>query len=327
MAVFTEVAFTEGESWFAKHYDHLGRLKGLQGISSGIENSNFFIQVEDQSGQKTEYVLTLFERLTSEQLPFYLNLMEHLAKKDIKVPAPIRNRENQLLSQLKNKPATIVTKLKGSSKLKPEATHCALVGDMLARMHLAGMDFPMHQPNLRSLGWWQETVPTVLPYLQKQQQELLLSELKTQSDFFQSANYSLLPSGPSHCDLFRDNVLFDEVHGEDQLGGFFDFYFAGTDKWLFDLAVTTNDWCIDLTNGELQSDRYQALINSYQLVRPLSDAEMKAWPLMLRAAALRFWISRLWDFYLPRDAALLTPHDPTHFERVLIARRNQEFTV
>jgi homoserine kinase type II len=253
--------------------------------------------------------------------------MEHLAKKAIKVPAPIPNCEHQLLTTLKNKPATIVTKLKGSSKLKPDSTHCALVGDMLAKMHLAGMDFPMHQPNLRSLPWWQETVPTVLPYLQKQQAELLINELQEQTDFFQSANYSLLPAGPSHCDLFRDNVLFDHVDGEDQLGGFFDFYFAGTDKWLFDLAVTVNDWCIDLSNGQLVSDRYQALTNSYQLVRPLSDAEKKAWPMMLRAAALRFWISRLWDFYLPRDASLLTPHDPTHFERVLQARRNQEFTV
>lgn len=327
MAVFTEVTLAEAQAWFAKHYEHLGRLRGLQGISSGIENSNFFIQVENESGQTIEYVLTLFERLTSEQLPFYLNLMEHLAKKGIQVPAPIRNQKNQLLSPLKNKPATLVTKLKGGSKLNPDPTHCALVGDMLAKMHLAGMDFPMHQPNLRSLPWWQETVPTVLPYLQKQQAELLVNELQAQTDFFESASYSLLPGGPSHCDLFRDNVLFDHTDGEDQLGGFFDFYFAGTDKWLFDLAVTVNDWCIDLSNGQLVSDRYQALINSYELVRPLSAAEKKAWPMMLRAAALRFWISRLWDFYLPRDAALLTPHDPTHFERVLQARRNQEFTV
>ena len=135
----------------------------------------------------------------------------------------------------------------------------------------------------------------------------------------------MLPQGASHCDLFRDNVLFDPKGStdtsNDQLGGFFDFYFAGTDKWLFDLAVTVNDWCLAENKQDLDPARFDALMKAYQSVRPLTKEEQASWPLMVRAAALRFWVSRLWDFYLPRDAQMLTPHDPTHFERILLSRR------
>jgi homoserine kinase type II len=192
---------------------------------------------------------------------------------------------------------------------------------MLARMHLAGEDYNRSQPNLRGLAWWNDTTPVIRPYLNEEQDRLLQSELAFQNHIAKSAAYQALPKGPVHADLFRDNAMFE---GE-KLTGFFDFYFAGNDAWLFDLSVSMNDWCIDLNSGEHAPDRALAMLNAYQEVRPLRPAERQLMPAMLRAGALRFWISRLWDFYLPRDAAMLKPHDPTHFERVLRARLTSPF--
>lgn len=318
MAVFTAVSQAEIEHWL-QDYD-LGSIIDFRGIASGIENSNFFLTTE-RDGTTHQYVLTIFERLTFEQLPFYLYFMQHLHAAGIAVPAPMASRDGAILRTLKGKPATIVTRLPGASDLAPGPLHCAQVGEMLARMHLAGVDYDRHQPNLRSLPWWEQTVPQILPFIDSDKQALLQAELSHQQRFFGSADYAALPAGPCHCDLFRDNVLFQTAaDGTSQLGGFFDFYFAGVDKWLFDLAVCVNDWCIDLPTGTLDEARVDALLQAYAAVRPLSDAERRHWPDMLRAAALRFWISRLWDFYLPRDAHMLQPHDPAHFERILRAR-------
>jgi homoserine kinase type II len=242
--------------------------------------------------------------------------MKHLAEKGIPVPNPAANRDGDILHTVANKPAAVVNRLSGKSQLAPEAVHCSAVGDMLARMHLAGEDFNRSQPNLRGLPWWNETVPVVLPFLNQSQSVLIKSELAYQNHIAQSAAYQALPKGPVHADLFRDNVMFEN----ETLTGLFDFYFAGVDTWLFDLAVCLNDWCIDLATGQHDAKRANALLKSYQSVRPLGRAERKLLPAMLRAGALRFWISRLWDFHLPRDADMLVPHDPTHFERVLRAR-------
>jgi len=318
MAVFTTVSPDEIASWLLDY--NLGEMRDLRGIASGIENSNFFLTME-QDGVTREYVLTIFERLTFEQLPYYLHLMAHLAAHDIRVPAPIPGRDGEILRALKGKPATIVTRLPGGSQLAPGVGHCAQVGDMLARMHLAGQSYPRQQPNLRSLPWWQQTEGEILPFLDAGQQALLREELAHQTAFFGGADYAALPGGPCHCDLFRDNALFEDGSaGQEKLGGFFDFYFAGNDKWLFDLAVTVNDWCIDLASGALDAARGQALLRAYHAVRPLGPIEAQHWRDMLRAGALRFWISRLWDFYLPREADMLQPHDPTHFERILRRR-------
>jgi homoserine kinase type II len=319
MAVFTPVSLEDVNAWLSQNYQ-LGTATQIKGINSGIENSNFFLTTE-KNGKTTEYVLTLFERLSKEQLPYYLELMEHLAIKGICVPAPVRDNQANILGFLNGKPATIVSRLAGVSRLQPQLEHCEAVGEMLAKMHLAGQDFHLSQPNLRSLSWWQDTIPQIEAHLDADQKNLIQSELNDQTAFFESDVYAQLPAGPSHCDLFRDNVLFDPSSGKDQLGGFFDFYFAGNDKWLFDLAVTVNDWCIDLSTGQIDTARYTGLLKQYQLARPLSQAEQASWAMMLRAAALRFWVSRLWDFYLPREAQMLTPHDPTHFERILRERR------
>ena len=321
MAVYTEVSFDEAASLVARL--GLGELTGLHGIRSGIENTNYFA---DTAGGR--YVLTVFERLTFEQLPFYLHLMKHLSERGIPVPGPKADAGGAILHTLQGKPAAVVDCLRGSHRLAPDAAHCAQLGAMLARMHLAGADFPMQQPNLRGLGWWTETVPVVLPFLNAGQRTLIESELAFQQQLAASAAHAALPCGAIHADLFRDNAMFDRApSGEpdespagDVLTGLFDFYFAGVDSFGFDIAVCLNDWCIDLASGRLDEARAAALVGAYAAVRPLTSGERRLLPALMRGAALRFWISRLWDLHLPRDAALLTAHDPGHFERVLRAR-------
>lgn len=309
MAVFTEVGFDDAAALMARL--GIGPLESLKGIASGIENTNYFADTA-----KGRYVLTLFERLSAEQLPFYLHLMKHLAGKGIPVPDPQADASGEILHALCGKPASVVDRLAGGHQLAPDALHCEQVGAMLARMHTAGTDYPRFQPNLRGLDWWTDTVPVVLPHLAAGQAELLQSELAFQQHLASTPAYASLPRGPVHADLFRDNVMFDGH----RLTGFFDFYFAGVDTFLFDIAVCLNDWCIDLDTGRLDADRATAFVAAYHRERELSSSERRLMPALLRAGALRFWISRLWDFHLPRDAAVLKAHDPTHFERVLRQR-------
>jgi homoserine kinase type II len=309
MAVFTEVSFDEAASLVSRL--GIGELTTFTGITAGIENTNYFADTT-----RGRYVMTVFERLSFEQLPFYLQLMKHLALRSIPVPDPQADAEGALLHRLKGRPAAVVNRLPGRHHLAPDTAHCASVGEMLARMHLAGADFALHQPNLRGLAWWEETVPLVLPHLSDEQRELIASELAYQQHLAASAQYAGLPRGVIHADLFRDNVMFED----DALTGFFDFYFAGVDTFLFDIAVCLNDWCIDLESGGLEDERALGFVAAYDAVRPLTGGELRLLPAMLRAGALRFWISRLWDFHLPRDATMLKPHDPAHFERILRER-------
>ncbi len=323
MAVFTEVSPAQAQALL----DHLklGTLSSLRGIGAGIENTNYFVDCTQGDGHLQRYVLTLFERLTAEQLPFYLRLMQHLAQRGVPVPEPHADATGEILFQVAGKPAAIVDRLHGGHQLAPDAFHCSQVGATLAQMHLAGRDFDMRQPNLRGLAWWREVAPQILPFLDAPQAELLKSELAYQQQLAGSAEFAAiqkLHSGPIHADLFRDNVMFEpgEGPGRERLTGFFDFYFAGCDTWLFDLAVCLNDWCIDLTTGVLIEERAAVFVAAYEGVRPLSGAEHRLLPALLRAAALRFWVSRLFDLHLPREASLLKAHDPRHFERVLRER-------
>jgi homoserine kinase type II len=306
MAVFTPVTLEQIIPWAARF--PIGTVRSIKGISSGIENSNFFL-----SAERGEFVLTIFEKLSFEQLPFYLHLMRHLAERGVSVPAPIASDRDEIINALHGKPAAVVTRLDGDWVPAPAPVHCREVGAMLAKMHVAAQDYPLYQPNLRGLEWWRETTPVVLPYIPEEAQQLLRAEMHFQEAFAASDVYDALPNGPIHADLFRNNVMFD---GE-RLSGFFDFYFAGCDTWLFDVAVTVNDWCIALDTGASDPVRVRALLDAYAGVRPFTDEERRAWPAILRAAALRFWLSRLFDYYLPREAQMLTPHDPTHFERIL----------
>lgn len=326
MAVFTEVTAEQAAAFIAPL--GVGQLQSLRGIQAGIENSNYFLTTD-----RGEYVLTLFERLSFEQLPFYLRLMQHLARKGIPVPEPRADVHGEILFALNGKPAALVDKLAGRHQLAPDVHHCEQVGAMLARMHLAGQDFGLSQPNLRGLSWWTETVPVVLPFVTESQRALLSEELAYQQALAASAAFAALPRGPVHADLFRDNVMFvggapaadgedgvEPLTGRERLSGFFDFYFAGVDTFLFDLAVCLNDWCIDLDSGRMVEERAAAFVRAYAAERALDSNEQRLLPALMRAAAFRFWLSRLWDVHLPREASLLKPHDPTHFERVLRER-------
>jgi homoserine kinase type II len=239
-----------------------------------------------------------------------------LAACGIPVPDPALDASGAILHKVKGKPAAVVNRLRGSSQLQPAQAHCAQVGGTLARMHLASQSFELQQPNLRALPWWNETLSAVLPHVTAEQRSLLLGELAYQNHVQASSAFKALPVGVIHADLFRDNVMFEG----DELTGFFDFYFAGCDTFLFDISVCMNDWCIDLATGQHDAARAAAFVSAYEAVRPLTAQERRLLPAMARAGALRFWISRLWDFYLPREASLLKAHDPTHFERVLRQR-------
>lgn len=284
------------------------------GLARGVENTNYFVDTD-----RGAYVLTLFERLSEEQLPFYLFLMKHLASRGLPVPGRLPMRCGHLVHRLKDKPAAVATRLQGASELAPTVAHCRELGGMLARMHMAVRDYDQSQRNLRGLAWWNETAPSLLPFLDDGQRALMVEELAVQNriaESAESADSAALPRGPIHADLFRDNAMFLG----DRLSGILDFYFAGCDSFLFDVAVCLNDWCIEWDTGRHHRERAGALLLAYQAVRPLEDAERRLLPGLQRAGAFRFWISRLWDFNLPREAAVLQAHDPRHFERGLRER-------
>jgi homoserine kinase type II len=305
MAVFTAVSEDELRRWLQSYA--VGSLVEYAGVASGIENTNFFVTT---TGGR--YVLTLFEKLTRGEIPFYLNLMAHLARRGVPSPAPVADDRNRLWNELNGKPAALVARLHGRAVTRPTAAHCAKVGTMLAHMHLAGQNFDMKLANPRGPRWWRATAPAVKPFLDGAQAKMLDDELA-----FQFAHrLPELPRGVVHADLFRDNVLFTD--GE--ISGVIDFYFAGDDALLFDLAVSANDWCVDAA-GELDAARTRALLGAYHAGRPLTSAEHAAWPLLLRAAALRFWLSRLYDRHVPRPGEIIHPHDPQQFGRILALRR------
>jgi len=314
MAVYTEVSFSQAAALLERL--RLGRLSALEGCPGGIENTNYFATTD-----QGDYVLTLFERLGFEQLPFYLRLMKHLAQSGVVVPEPAGDASGNLVHPMQGKPAAVVNRLRGACELQPGPAHCAQVGTALARMHLAGRSFGMAQAHLRGLAWWNETVPLVLPHADAGQSALLQSELDHQNALARTADWAALPRGPIHADLFRDNVMFETTSdGTPRLSGFFDFYFAGVDTLLFDIAVALNDWCVNLPHAQANVDLSRAFLAAYHQVRPLCAEERRLLPDALRAAALRFWISRLWDWHLPRQASMLKPHDPGRFESALRQR-------
>jgi homoserine kinase type II len=314
MAVFTDVSLDDAHALVAPL--RIGYVTSLRGITAGIENTNYRLDT-DQGG----WILTVFERLSFAQLPFYLELMRHLAKQGLPVPYPqARHDTGVILLTLHGKPAAVVNRLPGDHVLAPNEHHCAQLGEMLARMHMAGRDFPLTQPNLRGLSWWTQIVPTLHRHLSLAQDELITTELAFQQGVAASAAAHAVPRGPIHADLFRDNVMFEGVPGFERLTGVFDFYFAGVDSFLFDLGVCLNDWCVDLETGRLVETRAAALVSAYEAVRPMDSTEHRLLPAAMRAAAFRFWVSRLWDWHQPRDAKMLNALDPTHFERVLRER-------
>lgn len=310
MAVYTEVTFEDAAALVDSI--GLGALESLAPCKGGIENTNYF--ADTAAGR---YVVTVFERLRADELPFYLQLMKHHADHALPVPRPHPDARGSLVLELAGKPAAVVDRLPGEHHLAPDADDCAAVGRVLARLHASARDFAPAQPNLRGLAWWGETVPVVVPHLADEQAALMADELAYQRHLAASSAYATLPRAAIHGDLFRDNVMFVDR----ALAGVFDFYFAGIDTLLFDIAVALNDWCIDLASGRLDEDRASAFVAAYESERPLEPAEVRLMPALMRAAAFRFWLSRAWDQHLPREAVVLTAHDPDHFERVLLQRR------
>lgn len=304
MSVYTKVEDAELAAWL-RQYD-VGDVLQLRGIAAGIENTNYFLDTV-----RGRYVLTIFERLAAHDLPFYLRLMTHLSERGIPCPLPIPTLAGGLMADFKGKPAALVTRLSGATLTEPSKAHCAAVGAVLADMHLAGSSYEGHLENPRGARWWQATAPQVMPFLGDEARALLQNEL----DFQAAHRNNALPRGPIHADLFRDNVLFD---GE-RLTGVLDFYFAGVGTLLFDVAVTLNDWCVE-TDGHINRGRANAFLGAYAQRRPFADMERQSWAVMLRAAALRFWLSRLFDFHLPRPGELVHAHDPEHFRRILQKR-------
>ncbi|GHT84140.1 homoserine kinase [Betaproteobacteria bacterium] len=304
MSVFTAVDDAALARWLETYA--VGHLLDCHGIATGVQNSNFFVTTT-----LGRYVLTLFEDIPRVELPYYLYLMAHLARHGLPVPAPIANRDGEYLSTLAGKPAVLVSRLSGASLTTPTPAHCARVGAMLAGLHLAGESYGRRQPHPRGAHWRETSAARVRPYLPAEDAALLDAELAYQA----RVDLARLPAGAIHADLFRDNVLW----ADDLIGGVIDFYFAGHDALLFDVAVTVNDWC-GAPTGELDPERTTALLDAYAAERAFSPAETEAWPAMLRAAALRFWLSRALDFHLPRRGELVLVKNPHEFRDILRQR-------
>jgi homoserine kinase type II len=303
MSVFTTVTPEQLSVWL-KNYS-IGTLIDLQGIAAGIENTNYFVTTT-----QGRYVLTLFEKLTVRELPFYLNLMAHLAQHGVPCPAPVANSGKAYLGELNGKPASLVSRLTGKDLVNPSVADCAKVGHVLARAHIAGQSYPDHMDNPRGRPWWKTMMPEILPFLGADDAVLLSTEIKAQD----TRCFDDLPRGAIHADLFRDNVLF--YQGE--VAGVIDFYFACTDALLYDVAITVNDWCMQ-PDSRLDIARTQALLTAYHAERPFTTNERSAWTMLLRAGALRFWVSRLYDLHLPRAGEMTHAKDPDHFRRMLAA--------
>ena len=314
MAVFTELGRHEVEAFVARLGG--GVLTELTPIGAGIENTNYFVTTD-----RGAWVLTLFERLSHAQLPFYLRFMQHLAQRGLPVPEPRAGAGGELVHTLRGKPVALCTRLAGEHVDAPDAAQCAALGATLAGLHSAAADFALAQPNLRGLAWWLATAPRVRPFLERDAAQLLDAEIAFQQQLAASAAYATLPRAAVHADLFRDNVLFDGDR-QRRLSGCVDFYFAGVDCLLYDVAVCANDWCLADPQADRRLDeaRTKALLEACHSVRPFGALERDAWPAMLRAAALRFWLSRLHDFHLPRPGMLVHAHDPEHFRDILELR-------
>lgn len=295
MSVYTNVSRDELAAWLAPL--GIGELRDFAGIAAGMQNSNYYV-----TAGAGRWVLTLFEQLPVEQLGFYLDLQAWLAERGLPCPRPVADPAGHRWRLLAGKPAALLTCLAGKDVVAPRAAQCHTVGATLARLHLAGADFPAPPPNPCGAAWRQAVGAELLPLVSAEERALLADELAFQVGL----DLSGLPRGVIHADLFRDNVLWD---GE-RLSGLLDFYFAGEDCLLFDLAVVANDWCADEAS-------LAALLAGYQTIRSLTATENAAWPGQRRAAALRFWLLRLQVRHHPRPGDLVTIKDPDQFRSLL----------
>ncbi|MCL7743766.1 homoserine kinase [Guyparkeria hydrothermalis] len=306
MSVFTKVDTDQLER-FLQQFD-CGELIEHRGIAAGIENTNYFVTT---TGGR--YVLTLFENHGADELPFFLDLMAYLAEHDVPTAHPVPTRDGKYLTELNDRPAALVQRLTGGSLDHPNPAACAEIGHTLARFHRVSADFPEYRAPDRDLAWAEQVAEQLDERATEEERTLLADELA----FQRGESRDGLPRGAIHADLFRDNALFDDG----RLTGIIDLYYACTDAFAYDLAVTLNDWCVD-EGGQSRPAERDALLSAYLAERPFNTAEQKAWPGLLRAAAMRFWVSRMQDQYFPRAAEMTYIKDPTPFRRILEHHRD-----
>ncbi|MGE8358419.1 homoserine kinase [Pseudomonas sp.] len=306
MSVFTPLERPELETFLAPY--GLGRLRDFQGIAAGSENSNFFVSLE-----QGEFVLTLVERGPSDDLPFFIELLDVLHDAGLPVPYALRTTDGEALRSLAEKPALLQPRLAGKHISQPNPHHCQEVGALLARIHLATRNSPLERESDRGLDWMLAEGPSLALKLPEAELPLLRDALAEIQDM--KARIQALPRANLHADLFRDNVLFDGPH----LAGVIDFYNACSGPMLYDLAIALNDWCSD-EEGALDAARARALLGAYAALRPFSAAEAELWPTMLRVACVRFWLSRLIaaESFAGQEVLI---HDPAEFQRRLAQRQ------
>jgi homoserine kinase type II len=305
MSVFTPVTLDEARVFVAPY--NVGDIIDFQDIAAGVENSNFFVTTT--TGR---YVLTIFEKIPRADLDFYMGLMQYLHRAGVRCAAPVANRGGQVLQNLKGKPAALVYRLQGGDIAHPTAEDCFAVGAALACMHAATHSLVKSLANWRGLAWWRHEAESLKSFATQAEIALIQSEVAYQSDFDQLQ----LPRGIIHADLFRDNILWNELHQPQMI----DFYFACNEQLLWDVAITVNDWCLDFSaypSAKLHCGNTRALLAGYSSVRRLTLAEREAWPQMLRAAALRTWLGRLGYHYYPRSSTLTHTKDHPFSENLL----------
>jgi homoserine kinase type II len=305
MAVYTDVGDEDLEQFLAA-YD-IGSAVAFKGIAEGVENSNFLL--ETTTGR---FILTLYEKRVAEgDLPFFLGLMDHLAARGVQCPTPIHGRDGQTLRRLAGRPAAVVSFLKGVWPRRPTAQHCAEIGRGMALLHVAGEGFAITRPNALSLSGWRPLVEACLEQADSVARGLgatIAAELAAlEADWPRD-----LPTGVIHADLFPDNAFFLD----DQLSGIIDFYFACNDALAYDLAVALNAWCFE-QDGAFNATKGRQLITQYETVRPLTPAERAALPRLARGAALRFLLTRLYDWLNQVPGAMVRPKDPLEYAQKL----------
>ena len=308
MSVYTRVERDELEQFLTEY--SIGELVEYEGISAGIENTNYFVTTT-----QGQYVLTLFEALSMDELPYFLDMTAHLADEGVPCPHPIPDNNSHYLRKLKGKPTALVTCLKGINVINPNIEQVTALGSHLGHMHVAGQSFKQSRDNARGPKWWVETSKKVSSKLSDGDLRMLEDEI----EFQKQHDRSDLPTGIIHADMFRDNVMFTD----NELTGIIDFYYACNDVLLYDIAVTVNDWC-GKEDGSLDEEKTIAFVRAYHEQRPLSEQEHVMWVVMLRAGALRFWLSRLHDLHFPRDGELTHTKNPDAFKNILLHRCEHE---
>ncbi|WP_067215595.1 homoserine kinase [Marinomonas gallaica] len=310
MAVYTSLSDSDMHGLVADY--NLGELVSFQGISGGVENTNYFLTTTTG-----KYVLTLFEEFEFDEVPYFLDVVSHLQEKGFNVPAALFDQQGERLRVVQDRPAIIVDCFPGDIMDGTTVESCRIMGKVLAQLHTAGADFPEQRDSHRGMDWWRSTSKAIAPELEPEQAHLLLEQVSEFDDFI--AQYDdQLAKGTVHGDLFFNNTLFEG----DQLSAIIDFYNACHSWLMYDFAIVVNDWCSDMTTGELDMDKYHALVNAYIHERQPNAAEIMAWPHMLKIAALRFWLSRLeaWRGAKDDPERLAQQHDPMEFQRILEAR-------